>query len=504
MRHPDHQRATKAFSARQWAEVVRLLPVASLTDSEDVRMCAIALSESGRPQEGWTLIDRARRARPDDVVLATNAASILKRLDRIVEAESVLREVVIAQPGFLPAWLNLANLLRADARLDAARPCYLRVLEIDAAHVAARVALAEIDKALGDIDGAVSGFREAIRLRPTCGQAWWGIANLKTRPFDDDDRARLETLWADPGLPDIDRETLGFARASAMANRADTESAWQALMDANRFVATRRPFKRDTFLAQVTTQQSRLASLVPTDSTIGHEVVFIVGMPRSGSTLLEQMLGAHPEVAAASELPDLPILLKSRSGMRPDPVATGMAYLERTARWRTERPRHIDKWPGNVLQLCDLLAALPGARVIECRRDARDNALSCLQQYFALGHEFSYDLAALATYIGGCRAIVDQAVLRMPDQVCVVDYEQLTASPESTLRPLLDFLGLAWTDRCLSPEKVVRTVRTASAAQVREPVDQRGIGRYRQFARHFADWTENGRPENATRASDQA
>lgn len=495
MRHPNHERATQAFAARQWSDVIRLLPAGTLDDPEDVRQCALALSESGRPQEGLSLIDRIRRDRPADVVLATNAASILKRLDRVGDAESLLRDVVTAQPDFLPAWLNLANLLRADARLDEARPCYARVLELERAHVAARVALAEIDKALGDIDSAVSGFREAIRWRPTCGQAWWGIANLKTLPFDADDRARLESLWADPGLPDIDRETIGFARASALARHSDADTAWQALIDANRFVAARRPFKRESFLAQMATQTSRLASLVRTDSTIGHECIFIVGLPRSGSTLLEQMLGAHPEVTAASELPDLPMLLRARTGVPQGPASVGSAYLARTARWRTERPRHIDKWPGNVLHLGDLLAALPGARVIECRRDARDNALSCLQQYFALGHEFSYDIDALATHIAGCRALADQASRLAPDRVRVIAYEELTANPEAILRPLLDFLRLPWTDHCLSPERVQRTVRTASAAQVREPVDQRGIGRHRQFARQFADWTENGRPE---------
>lgn len=492
-RHPNHDEAIRACSARQWSRVLGLLPANAVRHPEDIRLRAIALSESGQPAAGLALIDTLLEHAPGDATLRVNAASIQRRLGLVEAAEARLRAVVSEVPGFLPAWLNLANLVRADARLEAAAPIYRQVLALEPGHVAARVALAEIDKALGHIDAAVAGFREALRLRPRCGAAWWGIANLKTRPLSAEDRRQLDTLWGDPALTPEDREPLGFARASAVAAHDTPQSAWDALLDANAFVAARRPFDAAAFAAQVTAQRERLASLprLPAEGP-GHEVVFIVGLPRSGSTLLEQMLAAHPQIAAASELPDLPILARRAQG---DPAAArtlGPDYLARTARWRSQRPRHVDKWPGNFLFVADILQHLPGARIIECRRDARDNALSCLQQYFAQGNAFSHSLDAIATYGGGARRLMHAAAAAAPDHVMTVDYESLVQDPEPLLRQVLGFLGLDWNADCLSPEQVVREVRTASAAQVREPIDQRGIGRYRRYAFAFATWSATG------------
>lgn len=493
MRHPKHVHATQAFASRDWARVLALLPAESTHHPEDIRMCAIALSESGRPDAGLALLEPLLEAAPSDATLQVNAASIERRLGRTASAESRLQAVVSQHPRFLPAWLNLANLRRTDARLAAAAPAYRRVLELDATHVPARVALAEIDKALGNIDGAVAGFREALRLRPACGAAWWGIANLKTRPLSSEDRLQLDALWASVALTPEDREPLGFARASAIAAHDTPDVAWQALLDANAFVARRRPFDAGAFDAQIATQLQRLESMpVPAIEGPGAEVVFIVGLPRSGSTLLEQMLAAHPTIAAASELPDLPLLVRKSAATTGDAPPLAEAYRERTARWRNGRYRHVDKWPANFLHVADILEAMPGARIVECRRDARDNALSCLQQYFAHGHAFSYSLDAIARYGAGARRLMDAARNLAPAHVLTVEYETLVRDPESELRRVLAFLGMDWNEGCLNPERVVREVRTASAAQVREPVDQRGIGRHRRFAFGFAGWTAHG------------
>ena len=493
MRHRNHKHAEGAFAQQHWADVIRLLPGAELSHGDDARMHAIALSETGHPQLAMAMLEPFLEAEPGNTALHINAASIFRRMGELDRAESLLRAVLSADPDCLPAQLNLANLLRADARLDEAAPEYRRVIELQPRHLEARVALAEIDKAEGRIAEAVAGFRYAAENRPGCGAAWWGIANLKTQTFSSADLQMLDLAWRDLGLPPKDREPLGFARASAHAQRSSPEHAWAVLVEANANVAKRRPFQVDAFERTISSQMARLAPAANSADAAGQEVIFIVGLPRSGSTLLEQILAAHPQVAAASELPDFPALIQGSKGGVQDLRTLGQQYLARTARWRRAKPRHVDKWPANFLHVADILQALPGARVIECRRDARDNALSCFQQYFALGNAFSFDLDAIARYGRGCRALMDRAAAAAPGQVMVVHYEQLVAEPEQVTRQVLEFSGLSWHPGCLHPEHVVRTVRTASAAQVREPMDQRGVGRYRKFQFAFDSWDSNGK-----------
>ncbi len=493
MQHSNHVAASQAFGRQRWPDVLRLLPQAEIRHHDDARMHAIALSELGQPAAARVLLEPFIAAEPRNPVLRVNLASILRRLGAIDAAKAELGVALDLAPQYPPALLNLGNLLRLDARLAEAAPIYRQFLAAQPLHVEARIAVAEIDKALGHIDESIEHFREAIRIKPTAGAAWWGIANLKTRPLTRDDLHQLDELWQAPGLNPKDRDPLGFARASAHARFSDPRLAWQVLGEANAQVAAQRPFRADTFEQTVADQMARLAPAPASTNLPGQEVIFIVGLPRSGSTLLEQMLAAHPAISAASELPDFPALVQTTRGTPMDPTDLGRQYLQRTERWRQDHPRHIDKWPGNFLHLADILQALPGARVIECRRDARDNALSCLQQYFSLGNTFSFDLDAIAQYGRGCRTLMDRAVAVAPNQVMVVHYEELVANPEQSIRQVLEFSGLMWSQECLHPERVARTVRTASAAQVREPMDQRGIGRYRQFGFAFESWDSNGK-----------
>ncbi len=224
----------------------------------------------------------------------------------------------------------------------------------------------------------------------------------------------------------------------------------------------------------------------PLDEEFGKEVIFIVGLPRSGSTLIEQVLGAHADVEGAGELPDLGALIGEESRRRglafPDWIgdmsaqdwqSLGQRYLDRTARWRANSRVSTDKMPGNWLLIDAIRAMLPGARIIDCRRDALETCWSCLRQIFWHAHEYSYAMDDVARYWA-----VHDRVLRiwqkryfshLREQV----HERLLAEPEQQIRELLDFCDLPFDAACLRPHESTRSVATASAGQVREPIRQR-------------------------------
>jgi len=247
------------------------------------------------------------------------------------------------------------------------------------------------------------------------------------------------------------------------------------------------PCRSDAALAATT------ALPAPTDPELGREVIFIVGLPRSGSTLFEQILASHPDVEGASELPDLGEVIQSESVRRGQPYPQWIAqataedwqrlgrdYLQRTARWRARRPRFTDKMPDNWKHAGILRAMLPGATVIDVRRDRLETAWSCFRQQFYRLPDFSADLADIAVYLRGCERAMDTWRGRDPAHVRLHRYEALLADPEAGIRALLGDCGLAFDPACLAFHQSRRSVRTASAAQVRQPLraDTARAGRY--------------------------
>lgn len=221
----------------------------------------------------------------------------------------------------------------------------------------------------------------------------------------------------------------------------------------------------------------------PRDPTLGGEAIFIVGLPRSGSTLFEQILAAHPDVEGASELPDLGEVIQAESRRRgqafPQWVASattddwqrlGRDYLARTARWRAQRPRFTDKMPENWKLAGVLRAMLPAATVLEVRRDPVETGWSCFRQQFYQVPHFACDLADIGAYLRGCERAMDTWRARDPEHIHLHLYEDLLAAPEARIRDLLDECGLPFDPRCLDFHAAARSVRTASAAQVRQPL----------------------------------
>ncbi len=431
-----------------------------------------------------TIMERAVARRPTDATYLNSLGSALLEGARYDEAIDVLRRATNVEPDYASAWYNLGLAYARSMRPAEAVPALKRaVSKTPEFAINARVVLGEIYRAENRIDDAVAEYRAVIAMNKNAGAAWWGLAEIKNRKLSDDDIAQLRAAMTLPGSVD-DLSTMGFALARALEDRGLYAESLAELETANARVRAQRGWDAAAYTAHV---DEVLDAFMPPpagapDQQLGREVIFVVSLPRSGSTLTEQVLAAHSQVDGAGELPDLPAVLmeearwtgKSFPHFVADLTAAdwtrmGRRYLERTARWRQQRPRFTDKMPGNWLYVGAIRAMLPGAKIVVVRRDPLETCLSCYRQRFA-NIEYTRSFQDL----GAAWRDFDRAVThwreKYPAQVHETIYEELVADPEKSIRALLDFCDLPFEPGCLEFHKSERHVHTPSAMQVREPL----------------------------------
>ncbi len=453
---------------------------------EVLRLTAVARVLEGRAHEAVDLLREALASRPRDALLHNNLGSALRACGDADAALAAFARACELAPDLAAAWFNLGKSRKALAHSATAQAALERALVLAPDHVAAWIVSGDNLKALGRVDEAVAAYRTALRLQPQSALAWWGLANLKTVRLDAGDSAALEHLIANPGLAHADRALAGFALAKALQDQGRYPAAWATLETANALRREQQPWDSASFSRHVAEIAAAFAH-APSDcaSTRGREIVFIVSLPRSGSTLVEQIIGSHPRVHGGGELPDLAIVLDEESRRRgiafPGWVADtgpgdwerlGLRYLERTSALRAHKPCSSDKALDNWLYLGAAAMMLPGACFVHCRREPIETALSCYRQWFNTGQAFSYDLDALASCLHDHDRLMALWQRQWPQRVCSQSLEALQADPEPAVRRLLEFAGLAFDAVCLDFANNERSVHTASAAQVRAPLQR--------------------------------
>jgi len=461
---------------------------------EVLRLWAVACILEGHPDAAVAALRRALAANADDALLHNNLGSALAACGDSEGATAAFRRATELAPALAAAWYNLGKTLKARAQSNAAGDALERALALAPRHVAARVVYADNLKALGCIGDAEAAYRKALRYKPGAAHAWWGLANLKTVRFDAADAAALERCFAHDVAAE-DRPALGFALAKALEDQDRYSEALDVLHQANALRRQQQPWDAGAFSREIDAIMATFANLPRSGQADGRgsEVIFIVSLPRAGSTLIEQIIASHPDIEGAGELPDLAAIIDEESRRRgaafPVWAATadaddwkrlGESYLERTARWRLQRSRFTDKSLLNWPYVGAAAAMLPGARFVQCRRDRVETALSCYRQWFNQGQAFSYALDDIAAYLRDHDRLARLWSERLPSACHTLVHEDLLADPETCVRHLLAFCGLSFDARCLEFHRSERSVRTASAAQVREPL-RRETGRAARY-----------------------
>jgi tetratricopeptide (TPR) repeat protein len=354
----------------------------------------------------------------------------------------------------------------------------------------------------GRFEEATAAFRKALGAAPGYCRSWRHLVELKRFSPDDPDLARMESLYGDVRLPTNERLHLCFALGKAYDDAGNPDRAFAHYQEGN--AIKRRNL--DPELAREAEELRKLREIFPPDfleasdgDTSPGLPVFVLGMPRSGTSLVEQILASHPKVHGAGELMLLRRLVRGLPGGFPENLAglddgelrrLGEDYLAGLRPLAPGAARITDKMPRNFQLIGLIHRILPHARIVHCRRNPLDTCLSCYTRLFRNGQAFSYDLAELGQYYRLYDELMAHWRAVLPGRLLEIDYEAVVADPKPQVEALLAHCGLDWDARCLVPHENQRAVRTASAAQVRRPLYGSSVARWRRFEAHLAPLIE--------------
>ncbi len=462
-------------------------------DVRAIRMFAELAGRIGRMADAEHLLRRAIELAPGFTAARANLALVLYRTNRPAEALAELARVASEDPDN-PGHANLqAAAFGRIGAFEEALGLYEQVLRDASGQPRVWMSYGHMLKTVGRQQDGVAAYRRAIALEPGLGEAWWSLANLKTVRFSEDDLAAMRAALADPKLVDEDRWHLDFALGKALEDRGEAEAAFAHYAAGNARRRKRIPYRADETQATVDAMIAVASPALLAGAAGGSpapDPIFVLGMPRAGSTLIEQILASHSQVEGTSELADIALIARSLgdypaalAGLTPERRRElGEDYLARAAIQRhTTRPFFVDKMPNNWLHVPLIRLILPNAKIIDARRHPLACGFSNFKQHFARGQGFSYDLADMGRYYRDYVRLMDHIDQAAQGTVHRVFYERMVDDTEAEVRALLAFCGLPFEVACLAFHQTERAVRTASSEQVRRPIFRDGTEAWRPF-----------------------
>jgi predicted Zn-dependent protease len=482
------------------------------------------------------------KAYPTDVAALRMLAEVAGRLRRYQDAQQLLERCLELAPGFDAARHNYAMVLNRQGKADLALPQAERLLLREPRNPGYRNLHAAVLANLGDYHGSIriyeavlrefpqqpkiwmsyghslktagrqtdsiAAYRRAIGLEARLGEAWWSLANLKTFHFSPADVGALRAALSRADLADEDRLHFEFALAKALEDAAAYEESFAHYAQGNAIRRRLFPYSADEnsdFVQRSQTLFTREFFAERAGSGVAAaDPIFILGLPRSGSTLIEQILASHSQVEGTMELPDIPQIAREIAARRADEPESGFfaalaaltpgelraygeRYLERTRIFRkSPAPFFVDKMPNNCLYVGLIQLLLPNARIIDARRHPLGCCFSCFKQQFAHGQGFTYDLEDLGRYYRDYVGLMAHFDTVLPGRVHRVFYETMIENTEGEVRRLLECCGLPFEAACLRFYENERAVRTASSEQVRRPIFREGLEHWR----HYEPWLD--------------
>ena len=465
-------------------------------DVRAIRMLAELAARIGRLKDSEVLLRRALEIAPHFNAARANLAMVLGRQGRPADALDLLDELFREEPDAVGhANLKAATLGRLGD-FDQAIELYGEVIERAPKQPRVWVSYGHMLKTVGRTDEGIEAYRRAIALSPTLGDAWWSLANLKTVRFSAEDAESMRAALAMPDLRDEDRFQLEFALGKAMHDARCADEAFAHYSAGNSLRRRHHPHNADEITRTVDRSIAQFKRTVLSDGEgcDARDPIFIVGMPRAGSTLVEQILSSHSQVEGTSELPDMPAIAREKgiypaaiSGLSADERReAGEAYLRKASvQRRTDRPLFIDKLPNNWMFVPFIHWVLPKAKIIDARRHPIACCFSNFRQHFARGQNFTYDLDDLGRYYSDYVRLMGHVDGILPGRVHRVIYERMVDDTEAEVRRLLDYCGLEFEPACLAFYETERAVRTASSEQVRQPIYRSAKQEWQPYETHL-------------------
>ena len=462
-----------------------------------------ALQLQGEIEKAIEWFNKAIIQDPDYADAYSNLGNALRELDRFEEAVAAYQHAIQINPGIADFYYNLGNLLIELNELEEAAINFKKVVAIDPRHRKAYRDLGKVLSDMGEIDQAAAAYRKAIEINPARAEVYRSLSKNKTFSIYDNDIHSMETLYAKENTSDEQKMHLGFGLGKAYEDLGEYEKSMEFIVEAARL-------KRATIDYSISESEELFSQIKSTFSLeffsnregMGNPdqtPIFILGMPRSGTSLVEQILASHPDVFGAGELEDLSNLIREYEHVDPptkfpasivdlDSEALedlGKNYISRI-RIHSENTKIItDKMPHNFLYIGFIKVILPNARIICCTRDPMDNCLSIFKNYFALTHDYSYNLTELGQYYNLYHDLMAYWRSSLPGFIYDLSYEGLVADQQNQTRQLLDFCHLPWDDACMKFYNTNRRVQTASNAQVRRPIYRDSVKLWKRYEKQL-------------------
>ena len=472
-------------------------------DPAAIRLLAEIAAAVGAVPEAIELLRKALRLAPSYTDARLRLARLLYKRNHMAEAIALLDDILTHDPENEGARSSKAATLERIGEYDAALAIYDKLLKEAPERPGIWMSYGHLLNTLGRLEDSIAAYREAVRLRPNFGHAWWSLANLKTVRLGEDD---IEAMSAALDQTETDGErrlNLHFALGKAYEDSGRYEQSFREYEQGNRIRQkmlgydpgeTSELVRRSKALFTPSFFAARAGSGAPAPDPI-----FVVGLPRSGSTLIEQILSSHSRIEGTSELPDIPVLRQrleaesARLGGSPFPDlladldlgelrAFGEEYLENAGLHRkTDKPFFVDKLPNNWAHIGLIHLILPNARIIDARRHPLGCCFSNFKQHFAQGQGFSYSLEDLGRYYRDYVELLRHFDEVLPGRIHRVFHENMVEDTEGEIKRMLEYLELPFEESCLRFYENERAVRTPSAEQVRQPINRSGMDRWRAF-----------------------
>ena len=486
---------------RKAEDAFKKLLIEDENNIDALRFMGILAFKSGNHDIAEAMFTKALRLDPTYSLVWANLAQVYSVTGQLDKAKKSFKNILNMEPRNGLIWAEYGTVLTKLANYEESKNAYLKALNFKSDSPRVHLSLGHVYKTMGEIENSIDSYKNSIIQNKLSGEAYWSLANLKTYSFSENEiKVMEETLKED--MSDIERSQIHFALGKAYEVKKDFENSFNNYFKGNEVKKGLIKYSSD----DTTDNTKRILDFFNLEtirdfsksSTVDQDPIFILGMPRSGSTLVDQIISSHSKVDGTQELPNIikiaselnsnnqntyPEILKELDESKLSEM--GNNYLSETTWARKNAPFFIDKMPNNFIHIGLIKTILPNAKIIDTRRDPMDTCFSCYKQFFARGQLFTYSLEDLGNYYTDYIKAMNHWHNVYGKDIFTVHYDNVINKTEETIRELIDYCNLPFEKECLEFYKSSRPVKTPSAEQVRQPIYKSGLNYWKNYEKHL-------------------
>ena len=465
-----------------------------------LRFMGILAYKTGNHDIAEKMFVKALMLDPTYSIVWANLAHVYTVTGQLDKAKKSFQNILKMDPENGLIWAELGTVLNKLANYKDGRDAYLKSIELKPDSPRVYLSLGHVYKTMGDIDNSIESYKETIKYNNLSGEAYWSLANLKTYKFTNNEIEEMEKALKSE-MSDIEKCQMYFALGKAYEVEKDFDNSFKNYSKGNKIKKEESEYSSmdttDNTSKVIQFFNEKKLMQLSSSKTLDRDPIFVLGMPRSGSTLIDQIISSHSMVDGTQELPNIIKIaadLKRKNNLYPEILdeidedeitELGEKYLNGTRWARDSAPFFIDKMPNNFIHIGLIKTILPNAKIIDTRRDAMDTCFSCFKQFFARGQLFTYSLEDLGKYYSDYIKAMNHWHKVFGDQIYTVHYDNVINDTENTIKELIQYCELPFENECLEFYKSSRPVKTPSAEQVRQPIYKSGLNYWKNFEEHL-------------------